>query len=74
MGEDARRLFTVSVTSQIQVRMSSSVVNLPKLKRTEACASASDSPMAFNTWDGSRVPLTHAEPEDNAISGTPTIS
>src|SRR5690606_37861000 len=67
-GEDARNCCTVLVSCSMAMATSVSVLNRPRLNRSEAWASAADSPIAINTWEGSRVPLTHAEPEASAIS------
>lgn len=46
--------------------ISSSVLNLPKLKRIEECASCSLSPRDNNTCEGSVVLVVHADPADIA--------
>gem|GEM_PF-6293732 len=54
--------------------ISSSVVNLPKLKRIEHKASSSDNPKAFKTCDGFDVTAEQAEPLETEILPKDKIS
>jgi len=55
---------TAFLTSSIAILISCKEVNLPKLKRMDECALASERPMAFNTCEGSTVADEHAAPEE----------
>ena len=48
---------------------SASFVSRPKLNLIEESTSKSDKPMALKTWEGSGVPVEHAEPVDAASLG-----
>lgn len=46
-----------------------SVVNRPTVILKEDSASSVDNPRAFNTWEGSGIPLVHADPVEKHSLG-----
>src|SRR3546814_14293133 len=67
----ARRLSAMSVQSETKRPTSTSVVEGPKLTRTNSRAAASSHPLAPRTALGLRLPAPQAPPADTAITPPP---